>query len=284
MLDFAAVRAAFSELTALTPLVQSGQRDVFRGQRANEEIVLKLVRVASPEVEARIGREIAAVAKLGCSYVPRIHDYGRRRVGQQDLSFIVEQYTPGETYRECLRRQPVQPLSDVLRLADALLNACCDFEAAGLVHRDIKPENLIIGSAGQIWIIDFGIVRMLGLESITPTGRPAGSFTPGYGAPEQMRNLKPKIDARADLFSVGIVLYESLVGTNPYLAGASDQLEVMRRVDGQDLRPLVIAGDPTGELSGFIAALVSRFPSRRPQTAGEARQWFEELRPRLTPP
>jgi len=126
MLDFTAVRAAFPELTALTPFVQSGQRDVFRGQQANEEIVLKLLRAATAEAEARIAREIEAVAKLGCSYVPRICDYGRRRVGPQDLSFIIEQYTPGETYRERLQRQPVQPLPDVLHLADALLRACCE--------------------------------------------------------------------------------------------------------------------------------------------------------------
>jgi serine/threonine protein kinase len=283
MLDFAAVRVAFPDVVALAPLVQSGQKDVFRGQRAGEEVVLKLLRTATVEAEARIGREIDAVAKLRCDYVPRIHAWGRQRIAAEERDFIIEQHIAGETYRERLLRQPVQPLGDVLRLADVLLGACCDFEAANLVHRDIKPENVIIGVDGKVWIIDFGIVRMLDLVSITPTGQRFGTFTPGYGAPEQMRNLKPKIDARADLFSIGIVMYESLSGRNPYLGGAVDQLEVIRRVDGQDLPPLAIAGDPGGEFAAFIGALVSRFPSRRPQTAVEARRWFDEISRKLAP-
>jgi serine/threonine protein kinase len=283
MLDLAAVRAAFPEVTSLVLFVESGQRDVLRGQQAGEEVVLKIVRAASAEAEARILREVEAVSQLGVSYIPKIYAYGRRSVGTEDRLFIIEQYTPGETYREVLQREAVQPLSAVLNLADVLLGACCDFEAARLVHRDIKPENLIIGANGQIWIIDFGIVRMLDVVSITPTGQPSGSFTPGYGAPEQMRNMKPKIDARADLFSVGIVLYESLAGRNPYRAGASDQLEVMRRVENQELPRLAIADDPSGELSAFLACLVSRFPSRRPQTAAEAFRWFTEISQKIAP-
>lgn len=221
--------------------------------------------------------------QLRCDYVPRILDFGRRGVGPEDRHFIVEQHIPGPTYRELLARQPVQSLADVLRLADVLLRACCEFEVAGLVHRDFKPENLIVDLNGKIWIIDFGIVRMLGRESITPTGNRFGTFTPGYGAPEQIRNLKPKIDARTDLFSVGIVLYEALCGMNPYRQGTADVLEIIRRVENQDLPPLNIQGDPNGEFAAFLSALVARFPSRRPQTAREARQWFDGVRGRLTP-
>jgi eukaryotic-like serine/threonine-protein kinase len=281
MLDVAAIRVAFPEVIALAPLIQSGQKDVLRGQFNGEEIVLKLLRAPTPDAEARILREIEAVTSLHCGYVPPIRASGRRRIGGHERAFIIEKFMAGETYRDRLQRQPVQPLKAVLDLADALLQAVGDFEGAKLVHRDIKPENLIVGTDGRIWIIDFGIVRMLDLESITSTGAPAGSFTPGYGAPEQMRNLKPRIDIRADLFSVGVVLYESLVGANPYLVGAANQLEVMHRVDNQDLLPLVIAGDRDGALSAFIMSMASRFPSRRPQTAQQARAWFDDIRPTL---
>jgi len=282
MLDIAAIRAAFPDLANLTPLTSSGQRDVFRGQRSGSEIVLKIVRAIDAQAEARILREVEAVAQLNSSYVPRITDYGRRPIGAENPLFIVEEYVRGKTYRDRLQAEPVQPLSQVLRVAEALLRACVEFEAARLVHRDIKPENIIIGPSGEVWIIDFGIVRMLDRESITPTGPRWGSFTPGYGAPEQMRNLKPRIDARTDLFSVGIVLYESIAGQNPYVAGAADQLEIMRRVDNQDLPLLTVPGDVASELSVFIGSLVSRFPSRRPQMAADALKWFEGIRPRLT--
>ena len=283
ILDLTAVRSAFPELTDLAPLIQSGQKDVLRGRRRGEAIVLKLLRSRTAEAAARLTREIAAVASLRCDYVPQIYESGRRKIGTEQRHYLVEQFKEGKTYREVLELQPVQHLSDVLRLADLLLRACCDFERVKLVHRDIKPENLIIEAGGKIWIIDFGIVRMLDLTSLTPSGAPIGTFTAGYGAPEQMRNMKPKIDARTDLFSVGIVLYESLNGTNPHLAGAADQLEVMRRVDTRDLPHLALSANPTGELAAFIGSLVSRFASRRPQTASAARDWFLEINAKLAP-
>ena len=176
-----------------------------------------------------------------------------------------------------LQRQPVQPLGAVLRLATALLSACCDFETQHMVHRDIKPENLLIGPNGKIWIIDFGIVRLLQLTSATLTQQRFGLFTPGYGAPEQVRNLKPKIDARADLFSVGVVLYESFNGSNPYLAGKGNVLEIVQDLCNRDLPLLTIPGDIDGKLSEFVASLCARFPSRRPPNAREALQWFREI-------
>ena len=242
-------------------------------------IVLKILRATTAEAEARMVREIGAVARLRCAYVPPVRDSGRRRIGNDDRNFIVECFMSGETYRDRLCANRFSR-SVMFNFADVLLRACCDFETAQLVHRDIKPENLIIGVDGKIWIIDFGIVRMLDLESLTSTA--GGSFTPGYGAPEQMRNLKPKIDSRTDLFSVGIVLYESLAGMHPYRAGAADQLEIIRRVENQDLPTLVVGEDASGALAAFIASLASRFPSRRPQTSLQALEWFVDIRSRLT--
>jgi len=120
MLDLAAVRAAFPELAALTPLVQSGQKDVLHGERAGEQIVLKILRATTAEAEARMVREIGAVARLRCAYVPPVRDSGRRRIGNDDRNFIVESFMSGETYRDRLSRQPIQPLRDVLSLADVL--------------------------------------------------------------------------------------------------------------------------------------------------------------------
>jgi len=86
--------------------------------------------------------------------------------------------------------------------------------------------------------------------------------------------LKPEIDARADLYSIGIVIYESLNGQNPYVQNANNIVEVIQRMESQDLPPLKIPGDHQGQFSIFISSLVQRFPSRRPQTANEALDWF----------
>jgi len=120
MIDLATVHAAFPELTALVPLAASGQRDVLRGQQAGTEIVSKIVRAASPDAEARILREVEAVSALAANYIPTIYSFGRRLLGTEERLFIIEQYTPGETYRQVLQREPLQSLAKVLSLGDVL--------------------------------------------------------------------------------------------------------------------------------------------------------------------
>jgi serine/threonine-protein kinase len=194
--------------------------------------------------------------------------------------YVIEEFIDGETYRELLTRQPVQSLNAILEVCEALLLACADFEAVAIVHRDLKPENLIIDKDGKLWVLDFGIARHLTLVSVTPTG-PFGVGTPGYASPEQFRNIKGQIDARTDLFAVGIILYESLCGYNPLTQGLADQNAILRRTETMDLPALTIAGDAVGEMSRFINTLAQRFPSRRPQTAQEAVDWFRPIKQRL---
>lgn len=275
MLDRAAVPIAFPELNSPSFLAESGQKYVFRARKGTEEVVLKIFKAG--QEQERIDREIQAVAQLCCDYVPAVLESGQRAIDGQKRPFLVERFVAGESYRAVLQRKPVQTLREVLPLGEALLRACSDFEAEQMVHRDIKPENLISGRDGKLWVIDFGIVRLLQLTSATLTQQRFGLFTPGYGAPEQVRNLKPKIDIKTDLFSVGVVMYEALHGTNPYRVGKQNDLEVIQHVCNRDLRPLVLPGDSEGKLSELIAALTARFPSRRPQTAQEALRWWQEV-------
>ena len=270
------IRRQFPQLTDIDPIRMSGgQKEVFRAILNGEGVALKLIKVYASDQE-RTDREIAAVKKLNSDYVPKIYDSGKCKIFVEERNYIIEQFIEGGTYHQILNSKPLQELNDVLFLADQLLKACYDFEAAKLVHRDIKPENLIIDAGGRVWIIDFGLVRHLDLASLTPDGLFGGLGTPGYAAPEQFRNLKPQINIRADFFSIGVVLYEALNGHNPYLAPPRDLLTILRRVDQQNLPRLSIPGD-NGEFSGFISALTQRFPSRRPQSAAEAIDWFAPI-------
>lgn len=280
MLDLAAVQQSFPDIEDLRPLAQSGQKEVLRGMLNGEAVVLKLLK-PTPEAREQMKREIDAAAQLDCDYVPRILRSGDQTVNGDTRFFVIEQYVEGETLRDRFSREKMLPLNEVLRLARVLLRACADFEVRGFVHRDIKPENIMVGSDGRIWVIDFGIVRFLDLQSLTPTLAQWGRFTLGYGSPEQMRNLKPDIDARTDLFAIGVVLYEALYGTNPYYEGKQNQVEVFQHMMNRDLPPLEIEGDESGEFSEFLHALTARFPSRRPQTGREALDWFEEVAGRL---
>jgi eukaryotic-like serine/threonine-protein kinase len=282
-IDLAALRVAFPELTGLVPLsAQSGQKEVLQARLSGALVVLKLIRT-TPQIRERTQREIEAVSKLGCNYVSCVHLWGERVVGGTAQFFLIEDWIDGGTYRERLNKQPRQPLAKVLALGDALLSACVDFAAKSLVHRDLKPENLIVDTSEKLWVIDFGIVRLLEEAALTPTSDRFGRFTPGYGAPEQVRNLQSEIDGRADLFSVGVMLHEALAGGNPYRQGKRDALQIIQHVLNIDLPRLSIPGDIYGELADLIASLSSRYRSRRPPTARDALTWLHAIRTRIAP-
>ena len=280
MIDTRTVAAEFPELSniALLPSA-SGQKEVVRATYDETPVVCKLVKERAAD-DRRTERELEAVRRVAGSYIPRILDAGQRNVAGQVRFYVIEEFIDGETYRDRLTRQPVQPLTDMLTVAEALLLACADFELVDIVHRDLKPENLIIDRNGKLWVLDFGIARHLNLVSVTPTG-PFGVGTPGYASPEQFRNIKAAINARADLFSVGIILHESACGYNPLTRGLADPNAILIRTETVDIPAPTIAGD-NGEFSRFISTLSQRFPSRRPQTAREAVDWFRPVKEQLS--
>jgi serine/threonine-protein kinase len=204
--------------------------------------------------------------------VPQVFANGQQTVGGEVRHFIIEEFIDGRTYRDVLGAMPKQSFRDVMTLAGKLLHACVDFENVNLVHRDIKPENIMVGTDGKVWVIDFGLVRHLDLTALTSTNFQGFMGTVGYAPREQFRLMNP--DIRADLFAVGVVMYEALTGVHPWRSGCFSALDVIRKMESTDLPVLSIPADPSGEAAAFIASLVQRYPSNRPQTAAEALAWF----------
>lgn len=284
MIDVNQVAQAFPELLNIRTLGAGagGQKFVFRASQNSEEVVLKLLRVpaATPQGDAaaqRVEREILASTTLQSAYVPKVYSCGERVVDSILRTYIIEAFIDGKTLREQMRATPVWDRPSVCVLVRALLEACLDFENAKLVHRDIKPENLITDIHGRTWVIDFGLVKFHELVSLTRDSATFGVGTYGYAAPEQQSNNKDDTDVRADLFSVGVVAHELLTGGNPFIAGKRDFLAVMKHVREQDLPEVPFANDAEHSLSEFVRLLVGRFPSRRPQTAQEALDYFKPV-------
>ncbi len=134
-------------------------------------------------------------------------------IGEQDGTwFIVMEYVEGKTLQRVLRERGALPVAEALEITNQILNA---LEAAfyqGIVHRDIKPQNIMIASDGNVKVMDFGIARAAGSMTLTQTGFFIG--TPQYVSPEQAQ--REHIDIRSDLYSMGIVLYEMLMGIVPF--------------------------------------------------------------------
>ena len=260
---------------------------MFRASAAGQSVVLKVLRSAGTSPGAavaaqRADREVLASATLNSAYVPKVLDTGECEIAGQKRTYIIEEFVDGRTLRELLMAKPVRDREEVCEILRTLLLAADDFAHANLVHRDIKPENLMLGSDGRLWIIDFGLVRFLDLDSLTADAAVVGVGTWGYAAPEQQGNRKDEIDIRADLFSIGVVAFEMLAGANPYLQNKRDILAVLLHVRNQDLPMLPYTDEPGRLLAEFVAIMVGRFASRRPQTAAQAIVWFAPVYQRVT--
>lgn len=274
-MDIPWIASQFSELTDLQPLAKGGQKVVFAAKHADEgDVVLKLLLKASGE--ERLERELLAGQLVECDRVPRVFETGSLDTPLGECIWLREQRIHGATLRARLNAGPLDFIS-VLRLGSELLATLVQAELRRIVHRDIKPENVIIDRSGNFWLLDFGLARHLDLESLTGTRLQFGVGTLGYSAPEQMRNQKREIDGRADLFAMGVLLYEAATGSNPFLAGARDHSDVLRRVEQQPLPRLQLHADRNGALADIVSALVQKFPTQRPRTVADALTWILEI-------
>lgn len=274
-MDIPWIAAQFPQLIGLQPLAKGGQKVVFAAQHATEgDVVLKLLLKATGG--ERLEREVLAGQLVECDRVPRVYETGTLATPIGECIWLREQRVQGITLRTRLNAGAFD-FGGVVRLGVQLLSTLAQAEAKRIVHRDIKPENVMVDLSGNFWLLDFGLARHLDLESLTATRHQFGVGTFGYSAPEQMRNRKREIDGRADLFAVGVLLYECAMGSNPFLVGARDQLEVLRRVELQPLPRLLSAQDRDGALADLVAALVQKYPTQRPRSVAEALTWMNEI-------
>ena len=155
-------------------------------------------------------------------------------VEEEPIPYLVMEYVPGQTLQDRLNGQGPLELLDVLRMGQQIANGLAAAHAQGLIHRDVKPGNILldVGSDERVKITDFGLARAVDDASMTQSGVIAG--TPLYMAPEQA--LGGRLDVRADLFSLGSVLYQMLSGRPPFRARSS--IAVLKRVVEDEPRPI----------------------------------------------
>jgi eukaryotic-like serine/threonine-protein kinase len=193
---------------------------------------LVALKVLHPELAHTLGperfqREIETVARLQHPHILTIHDSGET-AGQ--LWFTMP-FVEGESLRDRLRREQQLPVHDALRIATDAARALQYAHDHGVIHRDIKPENLLLTKDGSTLVADFGIARALSAadDRLTETGLSVG--TPTYMSPEQSAGDR-HVDARSDVYSLGTVLYEMLVGEPPF-TGPTAQTVIAKRLSGE---------------------------------------------------
>ncbi|HEY8462425.1 MAG TPA: serine/threonine-protein kinase [Bacillota bacterium] len=278
--DVTWVEKSFPQLTDVNLLARGGQKLVFRATHARYgTVVIKFILDASSN--ERTKREVDVATKYQISNIPKVYEYSNIENHGDQAVYLIEEFIDGITLREFLKANGKVSLKTALDILEALLVTAVELEKNRIVHRDIKPENIIIKKAGGICLLDFGIARLLSMPSLTLTKAHFGPCTPGYAAPEQFRNLKKEIDIRADLFSIGVTIYESISGKNPFITDGSHPLDALRRTETIQPMQFEIPGDTQKQLIGFLSIMMDKFPSRRPNSAETALKWFHALRPTL---
>jgi serine/threonine protein kinase len=232
-----------------------------RLQRVVAVKVLSPALVTTSPARKRFLREARSSARVRHENVVQIYD-----VKEEPLPYLVMEFVPGETLQQRLDRSGPLSVAEVLQIGRQVAEGLAAAHATGLIHRDIKPSNILIedGPQQRAKITDFGLARAVDDASLTRSGVVAG--TPLYMAPEQARG--EVLDPRADLFSLGSVLYALLTGQPPFLAGST--FAVLKRVVEDTPRPIrEIIPEVPEWLCQIVAKLHAKEPADRFQSARE---------------
>ena len=232
--------------------------------------VLKPALAADPVVAERFRREAVAVAGLTHPNIVAIYD----TVDEGGRQAVVMQFVPGKSLRQLLDEEQTLTPEMTMRIGSAVGGALDSAHRAGLVHRDVKPGNILVTPEGRVLLTDFGIAKALsGDTDLTSDNVMMG--TAKYLSPEQVRGKR--LDGRADLYSLGLVLYECLAGRVPFL-GDNDAATALARLQRDPtslirLRPTLPSG-----LAELIHRLLARNPDERPASGSLVQAQIERIR------
>ena len=251
--ELSRLKEAFPELEIHEMIGQGGMGAVFKvsQRRMNRTVALKVLPdslAQNPEFSERFTREAQVLARLTHPNIVTLYDFGER----QGIYYLLMEFVDGVNLRQAMeaaRFSPEQALKVVPRICDALDYA----HGQGVLHRDIKPANILLDTNGTIKLADFGIAKLTdSTESELTLTRTGGTLgTPQYMAPEQIE--KPsEVDHRADIHSLGVVLYEMLTGELPIgrFAAPSRKSEVHVGIDSVVLRALEKDRDERQQTAG----------------------------------
>ncbi|HEY7216051.1 MAG TPA: protein kinase, partial [Thermoanaerobaculia bacterium] len=240
-----------------------------RDTRLDRVVALKFLPwelTRDPDAKRRFMQEAHAASALEHPNICTILEVGETSDGRLYLAMPCYD---GETLRRKLERGPL-PVEEAMEIAEQIARGLAKAHRGGIVHRDVKPANLVVTEDGVVKILDFGLAKLAGEVAISHTGSSAG--TPAYMSPEQARG--EEVDARTDLWSLGVVLYEMLAGRRPFRAEAEQA--VLYAILNQRPQPLrEVRPEVPPELERIVGRLLAKEPVERYASADEV---FADLR------
>ena len=249
----------------VAPLGKGGMGEVYRARdpRIGREVAIKVLPAtveSDPDRLRRFKLEARAAGALNHPNLLAIYDVGEF----EGAPFLVSELLDGSTLRTHIGRGPLNT-KKAIEYAAAIARGCAAAHGRGIVHRDLKPENIFITSDGRLKVLDFGLAKLLPNGTTPADDTPTAVLntapgnvlgTPSYMAPEQVQG--EAVDHRADIFSLGIVLAEMIMGTHPFGRGPS--LKVMSAILNDEPQ---LDESLSGDLRAIVEHMIEKSPSRR---------------------
>src|SRR5258708_15412515 len=227
---------------------RGGMGAVYQGKHVlmDKTVAIKVLRPAlavDDDVVARCSREAKAASRISHPHAVSVTDFGESENG---VVFLVMEYLDGRTLKEIIKSEGPMPLDRVVEIVRQVAGALDAAHQQGVVHRDLKSDNIMLSQTnGGDWakVLDFGIAKIQQLEGVRDHDITAANLvigTPQYMSPEQCSQTSP-IDARSDVYSLGVIVYEMLAGRVPF-TGDSPTVIMMKQV--QDTPPSILTARP----------------------------------------
>lgn len=268
---------------------RGGMASVYRGRdlTLGREVAIKILEsdlAADATFRTRFRLEAQAASRMSHPTIVRVYDAGEDVETDADgttraVPYIVMELVSGRTLKEIIAAGPVS-IDDAIHYTDGILEALEYSHRAGVVHRDIKPGNVMVTSAGQVKVMDFGIARAVSDSSSTVAETTQILGTAAYFSPEQAKG--EPVDSRADVYSAGVVLYELLTGRPPF-RGESPVAVAYQHVSETPVAPSEIVDTVPRSLDAVVLRALAKDPYQRYQDAGSFRAALDATRDGRTP-
>ncbi len=259
----------------LKKIGEGGMGAVFlaRDLTLERDVAIKIIAphlARNPNLMARFKIEAIAQAKLNHPNVVTIYSFNQ----EGDVYYIVMEYIEGESLKKIIKERGPLPLEEALKIFLQVLSAIEFAHKKGIIHRDIKPANVLITKDGVAKIGDFGIAKVAGIEGLTRLGSSLG--TPLYSAPEQI--LGKKVDARADIYALGVTLFEMLTGRPPFVSETGSDYEIQKaHLEKKPPKPSSLRKDIPSKLDQIVLKCLQKKPENRYSSVSELKEELKKV-------